>query len=152
MADSIDDILDGTLDDLKDMPEFKPFPVGLHKCIVNFETKEVAGFPGVEISLKLQETMEMSDPEAAPAAAGDETSTFYFLKHKNPKTAELGQGKLKLILMAIRDSFPGATTVRDLLKEGSGGTYVVATGVRDGKKEEGKTTKVYTDILALTVA
>ena len=45
---SIDSILDSTLDDLADMPEFKPFPAGAHKCTFDFEAKTINGKPAVK--------------------------------------------------------------------------------------------------------
>ena len=33
----IDNLLDGTLDDLADAPEFKPFPLGAHKIVMKWE-------------------------------------------------------------------------------------------------------------------
>ena len=40
--DALDNLLDATLDDLEDLPEFTPFKPGAHKVTASFEEKEKA--------------------------------------------------------------------------------------------------------------
>ena len=145
--DAMDNLLDGTLDDLSDMPEFKPYPAGVHKCYISFESKEINKFPAVEVSLKAIETVELSAGDSeGPLAEGAVTSSAFFLKHSNSEVAKLGQGKLKEILKALQPSYPSAVSMRELMKEASGSVVMVATGQRPNKEK----TKMYTDILMVT--
>jgi hypothetical protein len=144
---NMDSLLDGTLDDLADMPEFKPFPAGAHKVTVHFEQKLVNNFPGFEIKLKALETVELpAGSTAEPIVKGAETSVFYFFKHSNPLTAELGQGKFKEIMKSLAAHY-GSHTNRELLEAANGSECLVTTDVRKGKQAG----QVYTDILALQV-
>jgi hypothetical protein len=143
----MDSLLDGTLDDLADMPEFKPFPAGTHRVTVHFEQKLVNNFPGFEIKFKALETVELpAGSTAEPLIKGAETSVFYFFKHNNPITAELGQGKFKEIMKSLATHF-GPHTNRELLEAAAGAECLVTTDVRKGKQAG----QVYTDILALQV-
>jgi len=48
----LDNLLDTTLDDLEDLPSFKPFPSGAHRCLATFATKEIGGKEVVELSFE----------------------------------------------------------------------------------------------------
>jgi hypothetical protein len=144
---NIDTILDGTLDDLADMPEFKPFPAGSHRATIRFEQKVINKFSGMEIKLKGIETLELpAGSTEAPLTPGQETSVFYFFQHTNPLTAELGQGKFKEIMKSLADHY-GPQTNRALIEAANGSEVLVVTGQRKGK-EAGQ---VYTDIVAVKV-
>lgn len=152
LIQDIDTLLDGTLDDLADMPEFKTFPVGAHKVTISFETKTIEGTgSGVEMKLTGIETVELpAGSEAAPLSAGDSTNIFFFLKHKNPKVVEMGQGQLKEILKVLREHFGAGHTNRELMEKADGLECIVATGHRfkdKGKPEQ----RVFTSLEALTV-
>ena len=145
---NMDALLDGTLDDLKDMPEFKPFPKGAHRVVINIEQKKIDGWPAFEIKLKALETVELADATVdQPVESGAETSVAYFMAHEKDIVAELGQGKFKLIMASAADKF-GAKSNRDLIADCQGAEALVATGLRDNKDK----TKKFTDIEALTFA
>ena len=111
----VDALLDGTLDDLADMPEFKPFPVGTHKIKPHLESKKINGFSAIEFKVTAIETIELpSGSQDAPLAAGDSTNILYFLTHKNPKTMELGQGQFKELMKVCATAF-GPDTNRNLI-------------------------------------
>jgi hypothetical protein len=144
---NMDSLLDGTLDDLADMPEFKPFPAGTHRVTVHFEQKVVNNFPGFEIKLKALETVELpAGSTAEPVAKGAETSVFYFFKHTNPITAELGQGKFKEVMKSLATHF-GPHTNRELLESAQGAEVIVVTDQRKGKQVG----QIFTDLVALQV-
>jgi hypothetical protein len=144
---NMDSLLDGTLDDLADMPEFKPFPAGTHRVTVHFEQKLVNNFPGFEIKLKALETVELpAGSTAEPVAKGTETSVFYFFKHTNPITAELGQGKFKEVMKSLAANF-GPHTNRELLELAQGAEVLVTTDQRKGKQAG----QIYTELVALQV-
>ena len=144
----INSILDGTLDDLADMPEFKPFPAGTHRCQIHFEQKVINKFPGMEITLKGLETLELpSGSDAAPITPGQETSIFYFFDHDQAIVAELGQGKFKEIMKILADHF-GPKSNRELIAEMQDGEVIVVTDLRKGKQPG----QVYTNLVTLQVA
>lgn len=144
---NIDQLLDGTLDDLADMPEFKPFPPGTHRITLKIEVKKVNEDTAAEVSMTALETIELADPTGTPLAAGDSTNVLYFLSHKNPKVAEMGQGQFKELMKALAEHF-GAKSNRELIAEGNGAECIVVTSLRSNKEK----TKTYTAIDALQVA
>lgn len=138
----INALLDGTLDDLADMPEFKPYPAGTHRVNVKFEyKKDVAGHPAYEIKLKAVETIELSNSEDTPLAAGAETSVLYLLDN------ELGQGGFKKILQAAAEKF-GAMKNSELIEAAQNAEAAIVTNIRKNKDK----TKEYTNIVELMFA
>jgi len=143
----IDSLLDGTLDDLADMPSFKPFVPGTHRAIMTMEVKKIGDNTGVEVSFKHLETVEQADVNAEPTNPGDETSVLMFLKHPSEQAAELGQGQFKEIMKSAAEKF-GAKTNRELMAESNGCEVMIVTGVREDKKKG----KNYTSLNALMFA
>lgn len=145
---NMDALLDGTLDDLKDMPEFKPYPRGVHRVTLSIEQKKIDGWPAFEIKMKAIETIELADATTdQPLEKGSEASVAYFMAHEKDIVAELGQGKFKLIMASAAEKF-GAKSNRDLIADCQGSEVLVVTGLRDNKDK----TKKFTDIEALTFA
>ena len=95
MSDILSGLLDSTLDDLADLPEFKTFQPGAHKVTINWEEKVINEHPSVEMKMKLIETLELADASGTPDAPGTETSVAFMLDN------EIGQGKLKEVLKPI---------------------------------------------------
>lgn len=142
----IDSLLDGTLDDLADMPEFKPFPVGTHAVVLTIvdktaKDKRVNGHPGFEVKMKAIETLELAKPDDTPLVAGAETSVLYLLDN------EIGQGSFKKLLATASEHF-GAKTNRELIADLQNATVVVVTRQRQNKDK----TQTYTDIVEMKVA
>lgn len=138
----VDALLDGTLDDLADMPEFKPFPVGTHKVVFKAEVKKVGKDTAVEVGMTAIETVELpSGSEDQPLAAGDNTNVLYFLTHSNPQVAEMGQGQFKELMKSVAEHF-GAKKNSDLIADLNGAEGLVVTGIRQNKEK----TKKYTTI------
>lgn len=148
MADMMDDLLDGTLDDLADIPEFKPFPVGVHKCLVSFEAKEINKFPAIEVKLKAIETVELANPSDTPLDKGAQTSAAYFLKHSDDFVAKMGQGRIKEIFKALAPMYPDAKSMKELMVAANNSEMNVATNIRSGKLKDGVTPQ-YTEIVQM---
>lgn len=139
----INAILDGTLDDLADLPEFKPFPVGTHKAVIKMEQKKVNNHPCIEVLLKAIETIELpSGSEAEPVSPGQEATVLYMLDN------ELGQGKFKKLLKQLAEHFGTDKTNREVMEESQGSEVLVVTTLRANKEK----TKMYMDIDSLVVA
>lgn len=141
---NLDDLLDKTLDDLADLPEFKPFTPGAHRVRINFEKKIVNNHPSVEMSMELLETLELADPSTEEGASkpGDKTSVLFMLDN------EMGQGKLKEVLKPISAAL-GLGKISEVIEAAKDLEVVVSTKVRVNKdKPDAK----YTDIVSLQVA
>lgn len=140
---NIDSILDGTLDDLADLPEFKPFPVGTHKAVLTMEQKKVNNHPCIEVKLKALETIELpSGTEAEPVSVGQEGTVLYMLDN------ELGQGKFKKLLKQLAETYGADKTNRQIMEEAQNAEVLVVTTLRSNKDK----TKMYMDIDSIVVA
>jgi len=142
----IDAMLDGTLDDLADLPEFKPYPAGTHAVVLTIVDKTAAknrvnNHPGFEVKMKAVETLELADSNDVPLAPGAETSVLYLLD--NP----IGQGTFKKLLASAAEHF-GAKSNRELIADLQGATVAVVTRQRQNKDK----TQMYTDIVEMKVA
>lgn len=139
-AFNIDSLLDGTLDDLADAPEFKPFPAGTHKVNIQIAQKMIGKHPAFEISMTAVETLELSNPSDEPLKQGATTSVAYMMD------IEIGQGNFKKILSSLASHY-GAKSNRLLIEEAQGAEVLVVTKVRANKDK----TQSYTDIVELQV-
>jgi len=148
MSDNFDinSLLDGTIDDLADLPEFKPFPAGTHVVTLKIIDKtapkdRVNNHPGFEFKMKAVETLELASSDDTPLVAGAEAGVLYLLD--NP----IGQGSFKKLLASAAEHF-GAKSNRELIADLDGATVVVVTRTRQNKDK----TQTYTDIVEMKVA
>lgn len=141
----IDSILDGTLDDLADMPEFKLFPEGAHKVLITLEASAISKKmkkPCVEASLVYVETIELAEPEAVAPKAGDTCNSLYMLDN------EFGQGGLKKLLESLQAAL-GTTVNRATVDACKSIEVIVLTVLQKDKKDP---SKIYLKIKELVVA
>jgi len=131
-----DDLLDSTLDDLEDLPEFKPFPPGAHRVSVSMELKEVSDKKCVEMSLTHIETLELSTPTDTAPTPGDSTNVLFFLDN------EFGRGNLKACGKPLAEAL-GTTSIRDTIEATTNIECLVLTSNDKDKK--------YTNIKELNV-
>lgn len=141
----IDSLLDGTLDDLADAPEFKPYPIGAHKVIINWETKQLddkklSGKKNTIVTLKMKavetvETAAGSDEVCSPGQ--EENIGFFLVHHSSPKAMEIGQGGFKEIMKSLAAHY-GAKSNRDLMADSQGAEVLVTTGLRKDKQDANK--------------
>lgn len=137
---ALDSLLDSTLDDLADLPEFALFPAGAHRVSIEFESKEVNKHPSIELKMKLLETLELADPETAPAAPGTETSVLFMMNN------EFGQGKFKEAIKPVAAHL-GVSSIREAVEGAKGMEVVVVTKQRANKDK----TATYMDVVSLSV-
>jgi hypothetical protein len=137
IAVNMDSLLDGTVDALADMPEFKPFPPGVHRCQIKWEREDVT----IKLKLIAQETVELADPKDTPLEAGTEVNTQFKLDN------EFGQGAWKLVMASLAE-IHGVKPLGELMKESDGGTYNVVTDIRKNKEK----TQTYTEVKAMLAA
>ncbi len=141
----IDSLLDSTLDDLEDLPEFKPFAAGAHRVSLSLSMKEVNDINCVEVALKMIENLELADPnteEKDIPKPGDEASCLFMLNN------EFGIGKLKKVLAALADTI-GSRNNREIIEGAQGIECVIITSVRVDKNDPDKK---YLNIKELQVA
>jgi hypothetical protein len=136
MTNSLDNILDATLDDLADMPSISLFPNGAHK--VTLETKIDPVKVSVMLTLTYVEPLELADPTQTAPEKGDKNSIFFNLKKKDGTPNTYAQGALKEIVKVLQPTFGGSTTT-EILTNSNGAEVAVVTKIRLGKGEyEGK--------------
>ena len=137
---NIDSLLDGTLDDLADMPEFKPFPAGLHAITATLEYKVVNKHPCYELQMIAEETIELASADDVPLTKGATTSMLFMLDN------EIGQGQFKKVLQAVATKF-GAASNRALIEHVKNLSCKVVTKQRANKEK----TQMYTDLVEMLV-
>ena len=156
----IDSLLDGTLDDLADAPEFKPFPLGAHKIVMKWETKQLDdktakgpdGKPKkntmVSLKMKALETVETPAGSEEVCSPGQEENIGFFLvHHSSPKAMEIGQGAFKEIMKSLAGHY-GAKSNRELMADSEGAEALVTTGHR---KDKADASKKYTTLEKLMI-
>lgn len=156
----IDSLLDGTLDDLADAPEFKPYPLGVHKVVITWKTeqlddKKMTGPDGkpkkntlISLTMKALETIETPAGSEEVCSPGQEENIGFFLvHHSSPKAMEIGQGAFKEVMKSLAGHY-GPKSNRELMAESAGAEVLVTTGLRTDKTDK---TKKYTKLEKLMV-
>lgn len=152
----IDSLLDGTLDDLADVPEFKPFPVGAHRVTIvswtqkTMDDKKDSSKKNVMMEMKLKaietvETAAGSDEVCSPGQ--EENLSFFLVHHSSPQAMEIGQGSFKEIMKALAANF-GAKSNRELIADSTGAEVLITTSLR---KDKSTPPKFYTRLDKLVV-
>lgn len=156
----MDDLLDGTLDDLADAPSFKPFARGIHRAVIKWELKTINELPAAELSLKHLETVELTNPEDTAPVVGDETSVAFMLKKKDKDNGgaivanKLAQGQWKDLLKSLKKDLGLGDEVsnRGVMDATNGMECMVVTDIRIDKREskiDESTWKHYTVVKSL---
>ena len=152
----IDSLLDGTLDDLADVPEFKPFPVGAHRVTIvswtqkTMDDKKDSSKKNVMMEMKLKaietvETAAGSDEVCSPGQ--EENLSFFLVHHSSPQAMEIGQGSFKEIMKALAANFGGKSN-RELIADSTGAEVLITTSLR---KDKSTPPKFYTRLDKLVV-
>lgn len=152
--DAMDALLDGTLDDLADIPEFRNYPIGVHRVTINWDLAKT--IPGVfkvkdqessglktfiELSMTALETMELpAGSTDTPLEAGAKAQLLFDL------TNEFAQGKFKELLKSLAFHY-GAKSNRELLADSQGAEVAVVIKHRTSKDKS----KTYIDIDTMSV-
>lgn len=132
MSDNFDAILDATLDDLADLPEFVTPPAGAYNVtILEALVKKINEKPAVEFKLRFDSTVELNDANDAPIKDGTECNVAYILDN------EFGQGNLKELLKQLAD-LAGEGTIREKITNLKGAQVLMITSVRKDKKDADK--------------
>jgi hypothetical protein len=127
----LDSLLDTVLDDIADLPEFKPFPAGAHRVLCSLDQKVIAGKPAVELALKLVETLELANASDTAPAEGSTCNVAYFLDN------EYGLGNLKIVAVPFAAAL-GVSTIREAVEQVKDMEAVIITGLRADKTDKEK--------------
>ena len=131
MTESINDLLDVKLDDLADLPSFKPFAPGAHRVLATFGTKEINGKPAVTLDFTYLELVELADENDEPSKEGDTANTMFMLDN------EFGQGNLKLCAMPFCAAL-NLSTIREVIEQVKDVECVIISTVRKDKNDPDK--------------
>jgi len=137
---SIEDLLDSSIDDLADLPSFGVYPNGVHRVTIKWESKEVNKHPCLELGMTAIETVELSNAADAPLAAGDESSVLFMLDN------EFGQGKMKTVMAALAAAC-GTKSIKETMEASNGMEVQVVCKVRQNKDKS----QSYTDVTKVIV-
>lgn len=137
---SLDSMLDVSLDDIADLPEFLVLPAGAYRATINFEAKKINEHPAVEAKLTVLEVLELAAPDATPPEAGAESSVAYMMDN------EFGQGNFKKLVKPLCEQH-GLTNLSQVIAASQGMEVVVVTKQRKNKDK----TATYLDIVSLQV-
>jgi hypothetical protein len=140
ISQDLDTLLNSSIDELADLPEFTVLPAGAHKCVINWEAKTINKHPALEMKIKLVETTEMADATVQPLAPGAETSVLFMLDN------EFGQGKMKAVMAELAKS-TGTSSIKETMEASSGMEVTLITKVRQNKDK----TQNYTEIVKVIV-
>lgn len=135
---NLDALLDGTLDDLADVPGFETFNVGAHKVTINW--KKVDKKPAFSLSLTLIETVELANADDVPQKPGTQSSVMFMLDN------EYGQSAFRKVIASLAEHF-GAGSNREIMEKSEGAEVIAVTKKRANKDK----TQEYTDIVQIGV-
>jgi hypothetical protein len=139
----INTLLDASLDDLADLPEYAILPAGAHKVRISVGSKQIKEHPAVEVKMVLIETIELANPaEDAALAPGAESSVAFMLDN------EIGQGKLKEFLKPLAEATGISGPLSAIIEAANGMEVTVVTKVRKDKNDPDKK---YGDIVRVSV-
>lgn len=130
MSEDINNLLDMTLDDLEDLPEFKPYPAGAHRVLLTLSTKEVNKHPCVEVACKLIETLELSEPTRDEAPKPGAVANILCMMDN-----EYGRGNLKMIVGPIGLAL-GKNNVKDIVESAKNIECIIVTSIKVDKNDK----------------
>ena len=119
MDDIFDALLDKSIDDLADLPEFKVPDTCMYKLLMTTEGKAINEKPAVVAHFTVAELLELADdsvPENERAKNGDKFDIAFILKDKEGNDSEIAWGKLKQLTAPFSEHFE-EKNLRTLLKE-----------------------------------
>lgn len=128
-AFNLDALLEGSLDDLAQVPEFCQFPSGSHKVLITWEMPTKDRPTSIGLRLTLVETLELNDSSSTPLIPGSMTTLSFKMDN------EFGQSNYRKVITALSAHY-GAGTNREIMEKSAGAECLVITSLRKGKKTE----------------
>lgn len=105
---NLDDILDQSIDDLKDLPEFKVPPTGIYEQDVSLVMKEINKKPAIVAHHVIIECKSLADdsiPENERAKPGDSFDVGFILKDESGQRNEVAEGFFKAFMIPFHAHF-----------------------------------------------
>lgn len=137
MSKSLDDILNGSVEDLIDMKEFLPVPVGSYKGTFDWEKSETPA--GVRFVLKIAETLELANPDEASKIEPDTKLTQLFMFYdKDGNDFSMGQGQLKIYVNEVLKPVFGGDTLMETMDNAKGAEVEFSVKQRKDKNDPDK--------------
>ena len=137
----LDNILDGTLDDIADLPEFKNFPPGTHRVTASFSADTIKGKPCIKLDFKYIEALELANPEDEAPKAGDGCGLMFTMNN------QFGQGAFKKAAAPFAQALNFSTT-REIVEGVQDVECAITTKLR---KDNNDPDKVYLNLVELAV-
>ena len=152
-AATLDSILDGTLDDIADLPSFAAWPAGAYKVVLKegFAEKKINDHPAFELKLMNQETLELNnaaETEETPKV-GDECSLSFMMDNDTGKG--FFKEAIKPIVAHLQASGNPAATIRDAVSAAKGLECIAILGRRTVKDKDSGEVKLYPSLKKLEV-
>lgn len=120
MSEATMNLLDATLDDLADLPEFVTPPPGAYALTFKgYEQKKVNDNACVIVTFTVAETQELASADSTPVEPGTEFNQMYNMSN------EYGQGGLKNLCKPLGEAL-GVSRLSEVL-EGAKGMAISAT-------------------------
>lgn len=126
------DLLDATLDDIDDLPEFGNYPPGAHKVLITLDPKVVNKNPCVEAAFKYVECVELSEPTKDEAPKEGAVASVLFQLNN-----EFGAGLFKKLATPLGAAF-GTRSNREIVDQTKDIEVVMITGLRADKNDKEK--------------
>lgn len=143
---ALDSILDASIDDLADLPEFKAPHAGIYGLRVSLEMKAINEKPAFVAHFVINECKELANasevPEAEHSKAGDKFDIAFILKDKDGNRNETAEGFFKKFMAPFHAHYNEKsirTLVEGPLKDGVDITAKVSRKKR--KTEAGEEAK-----------
>lgn len=93
----IEDLMDASLDDLKDLPGFEVPPQGHYRLRVSLEQKKVNDHPSIEAKCEVLETLELANKAETAVENGTKFGQLFMMDN------EWGQGGFKGFALPISE-------------------------------------------------
>ena len=128
-AFNLDSLLEGTLDDLANVPDFVQYPAGTHRVNISWEmpTKERPTTIGLKFVLIATEELNDANDVAPPVGSLSNIS----FKMDN----EYGQSNYRKVIASLSSNF-GPGTNREIMEKSEGAECMIVTTLKAGKKTE----------------
>lgn len=140
--EAFESLVNGALDDIKDLPDFVRLPVGAFKLVgekIGVEEMGKNKEGGLKMYFIVKETMELTDPEAQEPKIGDKVSFAY--------SGEFGLSKFKKVFLDVLTGM-NVTSIAEFMDKFPDMEFDVAIKHRKDKNDE---TKVYAEIQSIVL-
>ena len=123
-------LLDSTLDDLADLPSFKPFSAGAHRVLATFELKDTMP-NAVFLNFTYLECLELANPQDEEPKEGDTANVMFMLDN------EYGEGNFKKCAIPFAQAL-GFTSGREVISGVVDVECLITSSIRPDKKDPDK--------------